>query len=189
MSIRSTLLKGLFEMLLVGMGVFLGMAADQWRTDRQHQAEALEALRRFKVEIENNPAAVTNVKDYHATMRLAIIKYLNPKTRADVSLRMQGIMPVSFEHTAWDLAIATQWLAEIDPAIAFELTSVYGLQQSYAGLTNGMTQALYLRPPGADLQSFLQSVKVYYDDVVIQEPELLKRYDRILPMIDSALRD
>jgi hypothetical protein len=190
MSVRSTIVKSVFEMILVGVGVFLGMAADQWRTDQQHKTEAIEALRRFKVELENNRAAVANVKDYHVTLRGEIIKYLDPKVdRKTVSLRMSGIQPVTFEHTAWDLAIATQWLAEIDPKIAFELTRVYGMQQSYAAQTSGILQALYLRPPEGDLVAFLQSLKVYYDDVIGYEPALLERYAAVLPMIDSALRD
>lgn len=187
--LRATIAKGLFEMILVGAGVFLGMAADQWRTDQQDHAQAIEALRRFKVEVENNRAAVANVKDYHVAMRAEIIKYLDPKLRQTANLRMQGVMPVVFEHTAWDLALAAQSLAGINPEISFELTGIYGLQQAYTGLSSGLTQAMYMRPPGADLDAFLQSVKLYYDDVVLHEPELINRYDRILPLIDSALRD
>jgi len=186
--LRSTIVKGLFEMVLVGIGVFLGMAADQWRTDQQQRAEAREALRRFKVEIENNRAAVANVAGYHVTTRGEIIKYLDPKLRETAHLRLQGVQPVLFEHTAWDLALSARWLAEVDPAIAFELTRVYGLQQTYAGLTNGMLQAMYLRPE-PDSIPFLQSLKLYYDDVVGLEPALLERYGAVIPMIDSALRD
>ena len=189
MSLRATIVKGVFEMILVGIGVFLGMAADEWRTDQQRHSEAIEALRRFKVEIENNRAAVANVVDYHTRMREELIKYFKPETKESAKVRFQGIQPVTFEHTAWDLAIATQWLAEIDPTIAFELTRVYGLQQTHAGLSNGILQSMYIRPVSADLDGFLQSVKTYYDDLVIYEPELLKRYDRVLPLIERALKD
>jgi hypothetical protein len=170
--------------------VFLGMTADQSRSDQQHRAQAIESLRRFKVEIENNRAAVTNVKDYHIELRAQMIKYLDPKLRTTTPLRLsQGISPAAFEHTAWDLAIATQSLADIDPAISFELTKIYGSQQMYAQLSSGILQAMYLRPPEADWVAFLQSLKVYYDDVVRLEPKLLEMYGAILPMIDSALRD
>lgn len=33
------------------------MAADQWRSDRQHREQARDALQRFKVEVETNQAA------------------------------------------------------------------------------------------------------------------------------------
>jgi hypothetical protein len=188
-SIRSSIVKGLFEMVLVGIGVFLGMAADQWRSDQQHREEALEALRRFKVEIENNRASVANVRDYHARTRQDLAKYFDTKVTQPVHLDIQGVQPATFEHTAWDLAIATQARAEIEPAIAFELTRVYGVQQTYSGLTSGLLQAMYLRPPAAEWRPFLQSLKVYYDDIVGLDPQLLTMYDTVLPLINSALRD
>jgi hypothetical protein len=186
---RAVVAKALLEMVLVGFGVFLAMTADQWRSDRQHREQARAALQRFKVEIEANKAAVEKVADYHVRIRRDIVAYLNPKTRAASNLRLEGVMPAMFEHTAWDLALATQALADIDASLAYELTRVYGLQQLCVGLTSGLTQAMYLRPPSADLTAFLQSLKVYYDDMVIHEPALIEMYSRILPLLDGALKD
>jgi len=186
---RAWLWKMLLEVVLIGFAVFLGMAADQWRSDRQHQQQARAALERFRKELQDNKAAVEKVREYHVRTRQDIIGYLDPKTRAKTNLAMQGFLPAKFEQTAWDLALATQALADIDQAIAFELTGIYSAQRTYDELSKGLTQAMYLRPPGENLDAFLQSVKVYYDDIVIQEPDLLARYNRILPMIDSALRD
>lgn len=186
---RAIVFKALLEMVLVGFGVFLAMTADQWRTDRQHQEQARAALRRFKAEIEANKSAVEKVADYHVRMRRDIAAYLNPATRAATNLHVEGVMPVLFEHTAWDLALATQALADIDTSLAYELTRVYGLQQLCVGLTGGLTQAMYLRPPSADLTPFLQSLKVYYDDMVIHEPALIEMYTRIQPLVDRALKD
>ena len=186
---RAWLWKMLLEVVLIGVAVFLGMAADQWRSDRQHQQQARAALQSFRKEIQDNKAAVEKVRDYHVRIRQDIIAYLDPKTRAKSNLAMQGILPATLEQTAWDVALATQALADIDKPIAFELTGIYSAQRTYNDLSKGLTQAMYLRPPGENLDAFLQSVKVYYDDIVIHEPDLLARYNRILPMIDSALRD
>ena len=187
---RALVWKGLLEVIFIGFGVFLGMAADQWRTDRQHRDQARDALQRFKVEIEHNKAAVEEVEDYHVRAREGIAAYLDPKTRAAANVNMpRGWQPARLEHTAWDLALATQALADIEGAPAFELAQIYGLQQQYLDLTEGMTQAMYLRPPSENLTGFLHSVKVYYDDIVRIEPALLDSYGRILPLIDRALKD
>ena len=170
------------------MPVFIGLAAEQWRSNAQHREQARAALQRFKLEIETNQAAVNREKDYHVRMHDLIKAYLNPKTREAISLKLEGIRPVVFEHTAWDLALATQALADIDASIAYELARVYGQQQQYTGLSNSLTQAMYLRPPSENLDLFLHSLRVYYDDIVLQEPALLEMYGRVLPMIESALR-
>jgi hypothetical protein len=46
---------------------------------------------------------------------------------------------------------------------------------------------MYLRPPSENLEAFLRALAIYYDDVVLIEPELLKRYDELLPRINRAL--
>ena len=185
---RALVWKALLEIVLISTGVFLGLAAEQWRSNAQHRDQAHAALVRFKSEIETNRTAVQAVTGYHKKLHEQIKTYLNPKTRDGSPVELQGIRPVAFEHTAWDLAIATQSLADIDQALAFELARVYGQQQIYAGLTGGMLQAMYLRPPSENRESFLHTLRVYLDDIVGLEPGLTLEYDKLLPRIDEALR-
>jgi hypothetical protein len=189
---RDWLWKMLLEVALIGVAVFLGMAADQWRTDRQHQQQARDALVRFRTEIATNKTAVASVKDYHTRIRQEAAAYLDaaPKSRDRVTLKIdRGIGPVHFEHTAWDLALATQALVDIDSSLAFELARLYEQQRVYDGLTLGLTQAMYHRPPSENFDAFLHSVRVWLDDIVSLDPQLLASYDRVLPMIDLALKD
>lgn len=186
---RAMVWKGFFEVLLIAIGVFLAMEVDQWRTAREHRTQAREALARFKKEIETNQAAVAAVREYHVELHTRVKAYLNVATRDATQVRMQGIRPVAFEQTAWELAIATQSLADIDSTLAFELARVYGFQRTYAGLTDGMLKAMYVRPPSEQLEPFLHTLRVYLDDIVGLEPALLKTYEVILPLIDRALKD
>lgn len=183
---RALVWKGVFEVVLISIGVFLAMEADQWRTNQQHREQARATLQRFKDEIERNRKAVTEVKDYHVQLHGELKRFTEGEP---VRVQMQGIRPVAFEHTAWDLAIATQSLAEIDASLAYEMTRLYGAQETYAGLSSGMLQAMYLRPPSENWKPFLHTVRVYLDDIVGLEPGLIEMYDRILPLIDRALRD
>jgi hypothetical protein len=186
---RALVWKALLEVVLISAGVFLGLAAEQWRSDRQHRDQAHQALQRFKTEIEANRAAVMKNQDYRARIRKDITAYLDPRLRPTVNLQMEGIKPVNFEHTAWDLALVTQSLADIDSTLAFELARVYGQQQIYTSLTGGLMQAMYLRPPSENLTAFLHSVKIYLDDIVEFDPGLVKMYDEVVPLIDRALKD
>jgi hypothetical protein len=186
---RALVWKALLEVVLISTGVFIGLAAEQWRSNAQHRDQAHAALQRFKSEIESNKAAVQSVTGYHVQLHNQIKAYLNPDTRASSPVRMEGIRPVPFEHTAWDLAIATQSLADIDATLVFELARIYGQQQTYAGLTGGILQAMYLRPPSENRDAFFHTLRVYLDDIVGLEPALVEAYNKILPQIDQALRD
>src|SRR5687767_13603490 len=78
-----SLLQILLEVALITTGVFLGLAGEQWRQDRQQRESAQASLRRFRAEIETNRKAVSAVKDYHATLLKSLKAYLaeDRKTR------------------------------------------------------------------------------------------------------------
>jgi hypothetical protein len=76
----------------------------------------------------------------------------------------------------------------MDSDLAFSLSRIYNTQQTVSELSRGMTQAMYARPPAENLEGFLAALTVYYDDIVIFEPSLLKMYDDVLPRIDQAIK-
>jgi hypothetical protein len=182
---RSALLKFISEMVFIGLGVFLALMADQWREDRHTRQLAEASLRGFRTEIRENREKVTSVKDYHAALLGSLRASLaaDAATRPRVVVRIQGIQPVFFEQTAWDLAIGTQSLAQIDQDIASRLSRIYGLQRTYLDQTRGILQAIYLRP----LAENYTGLAAYYGDVVLWEPALIRMYDEVLPRIDRVL--
>jgi hypothetical protein len=184
-----SILKILLEIVLIATGVFFGLAGEQWREHAHRRELAQEALRRFRTEIETNRNAVAAVKDYHATMQKKITAYLRakPEARKSMSVELQGIEPAAFEHTAWDLAIATQSLNDIDRDLAFALSRMYAVQQNYDGLSRGILQAMYVRTPTDDPDAFLATVHLYYADITLMEPRMLAMYDDLLPRIDHAV--
>ena len=173
------------EVLLISVGVFLALMGEQWRGSVHDRALALESLRRFRAEIQTNQKAVAAVRDYHDRLLRSLQQYLeaDPAARSSVSVRIEGLQPVFFEDTAWDLALATQSLGHIDQEIAYGLSRAYGLQRTYGEMTRGIMQAIYLRP----IVENYEGLRAYYGDIVIWEPELLRMYDELLPRIDRAL--
>jgi hypothetical protein len=186
---RRPLLRMVAEIALIASGVFLGLLADQWRERQQHREAALASLRRFRAEIVENRRAVAAVRDYHTVTLASVRSYLGKdhKTRNVADVKINGLHWVSFEHTAWDLALATQALTYIDSDLAYSLSRAYGVQQSYGDLTSGMTQAMYMLQPQENFDAFAQAIETYFGDVTYLEPRLLTMYDELLPRIDRAL--
>ena len=182
-------LKLALEVAMLGVGVFLGLAGEQWREHRSHHESAQAALRRFRTEVANNRNAIAAVKDYHVTMRERIDKYLAATGQERESLRvhLQGIRPAFPERTAWELALATQSLVYIDEHLAFALSRAYSTQQQYNELTRDLLQAMYVRPPSENETVFLGAVAIYYGDIVLLEPKLIELYDSVGAEIDRAL--
>ncbi len=179
---RSHLLKLLLEVALISLGVFLGLAGEQLRERAHHRELAEDALHRFRAELTANRRSVASVLDYHVRLKRAIDQYLSADRahRKAFSVETHGIQFATFRHTAWDLAIATQSLEYIDANLAYSLAELYNYQQFYSDLSRGVIQAMYIRPPGENPDAFLEMVQVFYGDIVIEEPELLKHYDELL---------
>jgi hypothetical protein len=184
------LLRILLEVVLITTGVFLGLAGEQWRQDRQQRELAQASLRRFRAEIETNRKAVSAVKDYHATLLKSLKAYLaeDHKTRNSANVQIQGLRFVAFEHTAWDVALATQALTYIDSDLAFDLSRIYNTQEYYSEFTRGMTQAMYLLPFRENFDAFAGAAEAYYGDAVYTNPKLIEMYDAALARIDRVLR-
>jgi hypothetical protein len=181
----------LLEVALIGLGVFLGLAGEQWRQDRADRRQAADALRRFRAEIVANRAAVAAVKDYHAQKLQELTAYFAADEGARKTLRVsfEGLKPARFEDTAWDLAIATQSLAHIEPELAFAISRVYRYQALATELERGVIQSMYLRPPSNDDTTFLSTVRLYYNDLTGLEPGLIAAYDGLLTAIDAAMAE
>ena len=100
----------LFEVVLIAVGVFLALWANNWHEDREHRAQAKAALRNFVGEMEANRQATQRNRTYHETFARELREFLASKEpanedRLNKSVHFEGMRPVIFEHTAWDLAI------------------------------------------------------------------------------------
>ena len=186
-----SLVKIALEVALISVGVFLGLAGEQWREDRRHHELAESSLRRFRAEIVTNRKAVDDVRDYHAKLLKQLQNYLSKdhKSRNTAEVSIQGLRFVTFDQTAWDLALTTQALGYIDRDLAFALSHVYNEQHVLNEFTRGMTQAMYLIPMQDNFDAFAQAAEVYYGDAVLMEPKLIGEYDALIQQIDRALGD
>jgi hypothetical protein len=184
-----SLVKIGLEVLLISVGVFLGLAGEQWREDRRHHELAESSLRRLRTEIQTNRKAVAAVKDYHVKTLASLRAYFGKerKARSTADVHIQGLQFVFFEETAWNLTLTTQALTYIDRDLAFALSRVYGEQKVVGELTRGMSQAMYTLSIVDNFDGFAAAAGTYYGDMVIMEPKLIEHYDDILPQIDRAL--
>jgi hypothetical protein len=179
----------LLQVVLIAVGVFLGLAGEQWREARQSHQLADDALRRLRTELVANQAEVARVKDYHAE-RLTELKafFSKPIEARDATVvRFDGVQTPFFERSAYDLALATGSLAYIDPELAFHLSRTYSYQDVANELGRGLMNAMYARPPTDGDTGFFAVLELYYGDLGGLEPGLLDAYAVLIPAIDSAL--
>jgi len=89
-----------------------------------------------------------------------------------------------FDYSAWEVAVATQSLAYLEPDLVAVMSSAYRLQQVYDDSHRAIAQTSY---SGVNEVQYLKGVTAWFGDVVLYEELLLKAYDAILTRLDRAL--
>lgn len=188
-----SLFKILLEVSLISVGVFLGLIGEQWRENARHRELAKASLERFRTELTANRKAVADVKDYHADRLKELDEYfkVKPRDRAKAADRVNiphGINPAFLEHSAWDLALATQSLSYIDADLGVSLSSVYNQQSALAGVQQAFLNGIFAHPPPVEDPSvYFGEVMTFCSDAVVFEPRLMAMYDDLLPRLDKAI--
>jgi hypothetical protein len=177
------------EVALISASVFLGLAGQQWYESRKQRDLARDALGRIRAEVAINREEVTSKLVYHKVLATELRPWVraDPKSRGTAKGPTEGLKPPFFETTAWDLAISTQALANVDLDLAFAISKIYRLQRLVDEQTKALTQAMFLRPPWENGEAFLYIIEPYYSDLIGIEPILLTMYDEVLPAIDRVL--
>jgi hypothetical protein len=184
----------LFEVALIAIGVFIALWANNWHENREHRAQAHAALRNFAGEMEANRLATQGNRQYHETLARELHEFLASNElpsgdRFQKSVHFQGIRPVIFEHTAWDLALATQALSYLEPELAFDISKVYTKQSAFQKLEDSFLAAAFT-PASLSSDNFkgrATAMEVYLDDVNLLEPAMMARYEEIVPKVKGAL--
>jgi hypothetical protein len=185
----------LVEVVLISIGVFLALLANNWHEDREHRAQGKAALRNFLGEMELNRDATQQYRAYHDTLVKEVTAFLeNTKAPATEErflkeVNFKGVQPVNFEHTAWDLAIATQALSYLKPDLAFDISKVYTDQNGIQTLENSFLAATFTPATLStdNWKGISTAMKFYLIDVNQKEPTILSRYEKAIPEIKSAL--
>ncbi len=94
-----------------------------------------------------------------------------------------------FEHTAWDLALATQALSYINSDLAFDISKVYTQQNAFQRLEESFLAAAFtpVSLSGDNPKGPATAMESYLADVNQLEPAMLQLYSRVTPEIKSAL--
>ena len=191
--LRSTL-GLLLEMALITVAVFLGLLADEWREERQQEALAKRTLERFRVEVAANSAAIQDVLGYHEGLLLRTSQFVassSPKSYLSFAIQtqFQGIQPVSFERSAWDLAVATGALGFLDPELAFEISRTYTAQTRLEQIQQTFSQSSFTPATfsATDFTGFGLTMQAYLTDVTKLEPQILRGHAALVADLDKAL--
>ncbi|MCA9731056.1 MAG: hypothetical protein H6696_18330 [Deferribacteres bacterium] len=124
------------EVISIVFGVFLALAANEWRQQYNDQKKAEIAFEGIKNEMNSNKEFIEKRLPYYRAMRDTIKIILSQKGR-DVGFNeveipgFHGINPPLLRDSALQTAISTQAFANFDFRLANKISLVYSFQENY----------------------------------------------------------
>lgn len=194
------LLQGAWSLLaqffFIGSGVFLGIQADQWKEDREHRQAARATLVDFRTELLTNRERLARYRPiyqrYADTLQAAERRGDRPPRRmTEVFERLgwEGLNPVRFDRTAWELALATQSLNYVPRPLAFRVARLYDAQAMLVEFQREASAALFnpLAFDDARVMQWLLTFNAYVVDSRQISAQIDEGMGRILTALDSTI--
>ncbi|MDZ7401151.1 MAG: hypothetical protein ONB37_13395 [candidate division KSB1 bacterium] len=180
----------LIQVVLIVIGVLLGLAANEWRVARAEKAQAKNALRYIKDELQRNKEHVAKILPYHTklsdTLKVFAATLSMNKRKLSFS-DLYRAMPSGFgipllEKTGWQLANQTGAIDHMDYDLAVSLSKLYAVQD--------FIQAKYLKVGDnfyvagninlKDMSGLIISLALLANDILINEQELSELYEAMI---------
>lgn len=184
------------QLFFIAAGVYLGMQADEWRQAREHRAAARATLLDFRTELLANRERLRTVAPIYAryvdSIRVSRERGdAPPRTVREVFRRLgwQGLAPIRFQRTAWELALATQALDHVPRPVAFRVARLYDGQEQLSEFQREASAALFspLAFDDARVVQWLMTFSAYATDSQQMVGQIDRGMGRILVTLDSTI--
>jgi hypothetical protein len=167
----------IFESALITVSILLALGLDEWRQNRESEEIIKLAMTNFLSEIQQNKARVDDAAPFNKGLHDVLDRRYRQGDVTSVSdfvNILDSYSPVVLQSTAWETALATGSLANMDYALVSVLSMTYGLQSRYEqanrGAVSRLTSPQVLTPETLDLAIY--NALQYLEDVVGMETEL-----------------
>ena len=144
--------------------------------------------------METNLQATQRYRPYHEALAGELVQFLRSKEppsedRFSKEVHFEGVRPVIYEHTAWDLALATQALSYLKPDLAFDISKVYTQQNAFQTLENSFLASAFTPASMSsdNVKGLATAMVIYLADVNQLEPAMVSLYEKVIPEVKRPL--
>jgi len=182
----------LFESFLITVSILVALALDQWRENRQDEQAIQQALSNFVSEIQSNQARIEDSAPFNRGLLEVLRNHYETKnigTVDDYVNMVESYAPADLRTTAWETALATGSLAEMEYDLVSVLSFTYGKQSDYQlSIQSGMADLTSLQNLSDDrLELATYNAIRYLNGISGMESELDVIYNEALTVVNDAI--
>lgn len=182
----------LIESALIVLSILVALGLDEWRENREDDETVQLALSNFALELRQNQARVEHSAPYNQGLKMVLgNRYQSDDigTVDDFVNLVASYVPAVLQSTAWETALATGSLANMEYELVSALSLTYSLQNRYL-VTSRTGMAELTSPQNLSEEklslAMYNSIR-YLDDITGMEEELGVIYDEASSVIQNAM--
>jgi hypothetical protein len=179
-----------FEVLCIVISILLALWIGDVAENFKNRKLAMKALINFRQELQANKDFMQQSLPLHTEYikKLeAIQPPINSWSDIDRQIHFTGLGPSSAYNTAWDTAVATNALVQIDYDTVKSLSRVY-LRQKYVESVRQKFLDVFYSPTtfrNDNAVGLVQSMHIMFLDLARVEDNVIKDYEGVLKLIDE----
>ena len=182
--------QALFESSVILFGIVFAFTLEGWKDDKKTENLITYSINNFENEIKQNNSRIKDVMIFHKGIQRHLQKQ-NSKGKFNSIVKFRSIMdsmkPIVLSNSAWETAVATGALAQMDFELVSALTLTYNTQARFSENYRATVRTL-LSPNSLTQQNLeltLYATTQFVSEVTAQEEELSIIYNQMLIMLHS----
>lgn len=186
---RIWLSRTIFESMLVVMSILLALGVREWQDSRVTQQLINRSLESFERELTQNKNRIEALYPYHVGLQSILAELQvesHPDSERELRNVLNGFQSAVLLTTAWDTALATGALSDMDYELVYALSLTYSLQDRFRTLYNsGLIDLLNSNTTSETAPTLAYAASRYVNDITTAEGDLLAAYQEALEQLQA----
>ncbi len=186
---RIWLSRTIFESMLVVMSILLALGVREWQDTRVTQQLINRSLESFERELTQNKNRIEALYPYHVGLQSVLAELQvesHPDSERELRNVLNGFQSAVLLTTAWDTALATGALSDMDYELVYALSLTYSLQDRFRTLYNsGLIDLLNSNTTSETAPTLAYAASRYVNDITTAEGDLLAAYQEALEQLQA----
>jgi hypothetical protein len=180
--------------MLIVMSILLALGVRAWQDSREVTKLIARSLTSFQNEITQNRSRIDDLYRYHAGLQSLLADvdaHSGRGSSEDVDNILDSLQSAVLLTSAWNTALATGALANMEYETVFVLSLTYSYQEKFQTLYDSrLDDVLELTTDdNVSIKRLSNSAKRYLAEITSAEGELLAAYDQAIVLLSSGSGD
>jgi len=171
--------------MLIVMSILLALAVKQWQDDRGNQNLITRSLVSFERELTTNKDQIDTLYPFHQGLQTLLSGLRDESSGEDSTAEIREVLdslqPAVLLTTAWDTALATGALSQMDYELVYAMSLTYSIQERFRSQYNsGLLDLLNSTASAESTPMVAYAAFRFLSDIIAAEAELLAVYQQAL---------